>query len=377
MNMTMQLENVKIIDPINGVTVGTIEIDDATIAQIVESNEPPRWTAVPGFIDIHIHGVAGADVMDATEEALSEMARALVKEGTTSFLATTMTQSEEAITEALKAVAHFDGVQDGANCVGVHLEGPYVSKKRAGAQPLQYIIPPNDEQFMRWQQASGGKIRIATVAGEVEGATDFIARHEKNVIFSLGHTDATYTEMLAAKEAGAQHITHLYNQMSPFVHRDIHSIGTALLDDHFYTELIVDGIHSSPQAVQIAYKMKTAERLILITDAMRAKQMSAGEYELGGQKVIVTGQDARLEDGTLAGSIVTMEQAVQNMRAFTNCSDIELVKMSSYNAAKQLGLNKGRIAQGFDADLTIVDENWNVVMTIVQGCVVYKSEQVK
>ena len=372
--MSWQLSNVKIIDPIDGERIVTLTIEDGLIASVIDTpNATPQHTIVPGYIDIHIHGAAGFDVMDATEEALLTMSRALVKEGTTAFLATTMTQSEDAIEAALQNVARFTSPSDGAACVGIHLEGPYVSAKRAGAQPLDHIVQPNIAQFERWQQACDWNIRIATVAGEVEGANSLIKTYAEKVIFSLGHTDASHLQMLAAKEAGAQHITHLYNQMSPLQHRDIQAIGTALLDDHFYTEIIVDGVHSSPEAVQIAYKMKTAERIILITDAMRAKQMPAGQYELGGQRVFVTENDARLADGTLAGSIVTMEQAVKNMRIFTNCTNTDLVKMSSYNAARQLKLKKGRIAVGYDADFILIDEQWNVLQTIVQGKVAFKA----
>ncbi|MEK4229413.1 N-acetylglucosamine-6-phosphate deacetylase [Solibacillus sp. FSL H8-0538] len=329
--------------------------------------------AVPGFIDIHIHGANGHDVMDSTQEALHGMAKVLPQEGTTSFLATTMTHSPNAIGEALKAVAKFEQEIGEASLLGVHLEGPFVSPKRAGAQPIEHIQLPSIQLMEAWQHQSGNKILVTTIAPEQEGGLEFTKHFSKQgVIISLGHTDATYEQMNVAIKAGAKQVTHLYNQMSPLHHRDVHAIGAALIEDALTTELIVDRIHSSEQAVQLAYRCKGASRIILITDAIRAKGLLAGDYELVGQKVIVKDNAARLETGVLAGSIVTMEQAAKNMRTITNCSEQELIQMTSYNAAKQLNFaSKGVLAQGYDADMTIVNEAWDVVMTICGGVIAY------
>lgn len=382
--MTLLLKNIKVLDPIEGEMIASIYIEDGIIvdvakqidreADMVFDFQEMSLKAVPGFIDIHIHGSAGFDVMDATDEALKGIAQSLPKEGTTSFLATTMTQSIYAINKALANVAHYQKGEKEAEIIGIHLEGPFVSKKRAGAQPIRYIIQPSMDLFDQWQMQSNNNIKIITIAPESKGALSFIEHYSTDVIVSLGHTDATYDEMVQAIQAGACHITHLYNQMSPLHHRDVQAIGAALLEETLLTELIVDKIHSHEKAVQLAFRMKGADNIILITDAMRAKQMPPGNYELGGQAVVVSEIDARLEDGTLAGSILTMEQAVKNMQNITGCSDLELVKMSSYNAAKQLKLKKGRLSPGFDADITIVDEHWNVLFTICKGVLAFKKD---
>ncbi len=380
--MSLLIKNIALIDPLEGQYMASIYIEDGIIIDIAKQIERVAETvidfqdmplkAVPGFIDIHIHGSAGHDVMDATEEALRGIAQSLPKEGTTSFLATTMTQSIYAINKALQNVARYQPGKKEAELIGVHLEGPFVSKKRAGAQPIRYIIDPSIDLFNQWQNKSLQNIKIVTIAPEVKNALSFIEQISSEVIVSLGHTDANYSEMIAAIQAGASHITHLYNQMSPLHHRDVQAIGAALLEEELLTELIVDTIHSHEKAVELAFRLKGADNIILITDAMRAKQMPPGNYELGGQAVVVSEKDARLEDGTLAGSILTMEQAVQNMKKITNCSELELVKMSSFNAAKQLKLKKGRLSPGYDADITIIDDQWNVLYTICKGVLAYK-----
>lgn len=384
--MSLLIKNIELIDPLEGLYTASIYIEDGIIVDIANQIEREADTvidlhhtqlkAVPGFIDIHIHGSAGHDVMDASEEALRTIAQSLPKEGTTSFLATTMTQSIYAINKALQNVARYQPKEQEAEIIGIHLEGPFVSKERAGAQPIRYIIAPSIDLFDQWQKQSMNNIKIVTIAPEVKGALPFIEKYSSEVIVSLGHTDANYGEMISAIHAGASHITHLYNQMSPLHHRDVQAIGAALLEEELLTELIVDTIHSHEKAVELAFRMKGADKIILITDAMRAKQMPAGNYELGGQAVVVSEKDARLEDGTLAGSILTMEQAVKNMKNITNCSELDLVKMSSFNAAKQLKLKKGRLSPGYDADITIVDDQWNVLYTICKGVLTYKKQVV-
>lgn len=324
---------------------------------------------LPGFIDMHIHGAAGSDVMDATPEAIRAMADVLPKEGTTSFLATSMTQAPEAISAAMRNLAAFDSEPGQADMLGIHLEGPFVSPKRAGAQPLQYICPPDDSQFDQWQEESGGRIKMVTFAPEEPGGMQFIRKlASENVIASIGHTDASVIQMEEAAEAGAKQATHLYNQMSPFHHREPGAIGGALLTDNLSAEIIADFIHSHPKSVELAYRMKGPDRLILITDAMRAKGLQPGEYELGGQPVHVTETDARLADGTLAGSILKMDQAVKNVAGMLGLGPVEVAKITSGNAARQLGISqKGAIAAGKDADLVVLDDQWNVVRTICGG----------
>lgn len=366
--------------------VGDILIEDGVITRVAEKLDlqadnyvdatGKNWTAFPGFIDIHIHGAAGHDVMDGTPEALNGLASALPKEGTTSFLATTMTQTDEAISAALQNIRAFNAQDGQAEMLGVHLEGPFISDKRAGAQPIEHIITPSLPLFTKWQKLSGDQIRVVTMAPETATGSKFIkSLTDEGVTVSIGHSDATFEEVQTAARCGAKHVTHLYNQMSPLHHRNPGVVGAALLEDELSVEVIADFIHSHPSSVELAFRQKGAEKLILITDAMRAKGLSAGVYDLGGQDVQVTEKDARLADGTLAGSILTMEKAIQNVQSITRCGLKELVSMTSANAAKALGLsNKGELKAGMDADIAIVDENFTVQLTICRGTIAYKKE---
>ena len=383
---TLLISNITIANATKDGISGDIYIENGEIIEIATSINKVAdiridaagkdWIVVPGFIDIHIHGSSGFDVMDATPEALNGLASALPREGTTSFLATTMTQSDEAIAGALRNAGLFNADERQAEMLGVHLEGPFISAIRAGAQPVEHITTPSFALFEQWQELSGNRIKIVTVAPEVENGLAFIEKvTTSGVIASIGHTDATSDIVRNAVEEGATHVTHLYNQMSPLHHREPGVVGAAFLEDSLLVEIIVDCIHSHPKSVELAYRQKTSNRIILITDAMRAKGLPPGIYDLGGQDVEVSHKDARLRDGTLAGSILTMEQAAQNMKAITNCSLGELVAMTSTNAAEQLGLsNKGRIEPGKDADLTIIDGEWNVQMTICRGEIAYTKE---
>ncbi|MGG0657622.1 N-acetylglucosamine-6-phosphate deacetylase [Rummeliibacillus pycnus] len=327
----------------------------------------------PGFIDMHIHGCAGKDTMDATPEAIHTMAKSLVKEGTTSYLATTMTQSKDAIEAALSNLANFRSTEDEAEILGIHIEGPFISQKRAGAQPLQHIVPPTIEQFEYWQRLSGNRIKEITVAPEVEGGFAFVeALSKQGIVVSIGHSDATFVDMQKAVSLGAKQGTHLYNQMRPFHHREPGVVGGTLLLPEIKAEIIVDFVHAHTQAVNLAYKMKGAENIILITDAMRAKGVPFGDYDLGGQLVHVSEKGAHLTNGALAGSVLTMDAAVRNMKKATNCTLQELVAMSSSNAAKQLNLKgKGKIKEQYDADLILLDQDLAIQKTIKNGKVIF------
>lgn len=328
----------------------------------------------PGFIDMHIHGSAGVDTMDGKQESLHTMAKSLVKEGVTGFLATTMTQKIEEIEQALSAIGNFEQTDDEAEILGVHIEGPFISIKRVGAQPEEYIIPPNIETFNHWQELSGGMIKEITVAPEVEGGFDFVKELAKQgIVVSIGHSDASLEEVEKAVSLGAKQGTHLYNQMRPFHHRDPGVVGGTLLNNQVKTEIIVDFIHSHPKSVEFAYRLKGASHIILITDAMRAKGVPFGDYDLGGQMVHVTETGAHLPNGALAGSILTMDRAIRNMKQATNCSLEDLVAMSSYNAAQQMNLaNKGEITVDADADFVLLSKDLIVQKTIKAGKVVYE-----
>ncbi|WP_434399814.1 N-acetylglucosamine-6-phosphate deacetylase [Planococcus sp. 11815] len=386
MKNSLLISGITIADAVEESIVGDILIEDGQISRVAEKIDVEadvhieasgkNWTAFPGFIDVHIHGAAGHDVMDATSEALVGLAKALPKEGTTSFLATTMTQSDEAISAALDNIREFQAGEGQAEMLGVHLEGPFISAERAGAQPIEHIVKASYPLFQKWQKLSGNQIRLITLAPETHGAMEFIKKlTDDGIITSIGHSDATFEEVQAAVRSGASHVTHLYNQMSPFHHRKPGVVGAALMEEGLMVEVIADFIHSHPASVEMAFRQKGADRLMLITDAMRAKGLPPGVYDLGGQDVQVTKKDARLADGTLAGSILTMDRAIQNVQSITGCSVNELVVMTSANAANELGLaGKGKIHDGADADIAILDEDLNVQLTICRGTIAYRKE---
>ncbi|PTM59011.1 N-acetylglucosamine 6-phosphate deacetylase [Desmospora activa DSM 45169] len=339
---------------------------------------PPGCWILPGMIDVHIHGADGADTMDASEESLERIARALPREGSTAFLATTMTQAPAAIEQALQVAGAWmeaGVVSGGAECLGIHLEGPFISAKRAGAQPLEHIHPPDVELFRRWQALSGNHIRLVTLAPEEPGGMELIAHlRGTGVIASIGHSDASYVQVVEAIEAGASHITHLFNGMRGFHHRDPGVVGAAWLREELGVEIIPDGIHSSEDSLLLTYKQVGPERLVLITDAMRAKCLHDGTYDLGGQRVTVGGREARLSDGTLAGSILPMHEGALRMQRVAACSWDEIARMTALNAARELGISdrKGSIAVGKDADLAVWGANGEIVLTICRGKVAYR-----
>ncbi len=359
--------------------IGRLEdLQDITDAVVFDLQE--NLTAVPGFIDVHIHGAAGADVMDGTESALMTMANTLPAEGTTSFLATTMTQEQEEIEKALKSAAGYMSKpqpEGRAEILGVHLEGPFVNKEMAGAQPSQYIIDPDVELFKKWENLSQGNIKLVTLAPERPGGKELASYlSSKSIVASIGHSNATYEEVKDSIEAGCTHVTHLFNQMRGLHHREPGVAGAALLHDELMVEVIADGVHVKPEMVKLAFKQKGEEGLILITDSMRAKCLKNGQYDLGGQDVTVADGKAVLQDGTLAGSILRLGHAVKNMIEFTGCSLEDAIQMASVNPAKQLGVfdRKGSLAAGKDADIVILNEEHDVVMTLCRGEVAYRKE---
>lgn len=370
---------------------GYILIDGETIKEIGPAHQAPHEAdeiltlspnevVLPGFIDMHIHGAGGSDAMDGTVDAVAHMAAFLPKEGTTSFLPTTMTQSPESIEQALEALHQYsqsDNVPGAAEVIGVHLEGPFVNPSKAGAQPVQYIINPDAELFKKWYELSGKTIKQVTLAPEEPGGKELVELlNKEGIISSIGHTGATYQETMEAISLGVSQATHLFNQMTGLHHRDIGAAGASLMNENIYAELIVDGIHVSPEMVELSLKLKGIDRTILITDAMRAKGLSDGKYDLGGQDVFVKGKEARLEDGALAGSILKMNDAVKNIITYTGCSLRDAVQMAAVNPAKQLNIydKKGSIAVGKDADIVILDDDFQVRTTICRGKIAYRGE---
>lgn len=376
------LKNVKVYIKNVGIVKTNIGIENGRIAYIgnEENIEPIFETdgiVVPGFIDEHIHGAGGADAMDGTVEALQTISEFLAREGTTGFLATTMTQSPENITNALKAVkkAREKGEYKGAEVLGVHLEGPFISPKHVGAQPLEYVATPDAELFDKYNKASGNSIKIVTLAPEVEGGLRLV-KHLSNigVVASVGHTGGKYADVVNAVAAGATNVTHTYNAQTGLHHREAGVVGAAMLLDELNCEMICDTIHVSVPAIKLVIKNKPHDKYTLITDAMRAKGMPDGKSELGGQEVFVNNGEARLADGTLAGSVLKMNVAVKNLVEKAGVPFTDAIDFATYNPAKNIGVlnERGTIEVGKRADLTVLNSDFEVLYTLVNGKIVYK-----
>lgn len=365
---------------------GYVLIEDDKIVDLGSMDIAPEYSGevidaagrnvIPGFIDQHIHGANGADNMDATPEAVATIARFIPQEGTTSYLATTMTQSIENVSKALSVIADYantDNKAGEAEIVGIHLEGPFISKKHVGAQNPAYVLTPSVKDFDTFYEAAQGKIRMITYAPEEaeHGFTSYL--RSKNVIPSAGHTDSYFDDIMAQIPQGLSNLTHFHNAMTPHHHRNPGAVTAGFVSPALKAELIVDGVHVHPNSVKVTVQIKGADNVIAITDAMRAKGLPDGKYDLGGQEVTKIGKECRIETGSLAGSVAEMDFVVRNLKEFTGASMEDLIKMSSSNSAKHLGIydRKGSIGVGKDADIVIVDEDINVYNTICRGVLAY------
>jgi len=323
----------------------------------------------PGFVDIHIHGAGNKDTMEGTFEALNTISKTIAQHGTTTFLPTTMTVDVRDIRKAVEMAKDSQGKVEGANIGGVHLEGPFLSIDAIGAQNPNFVMKPSIETFKEMVGDNIHLIKNITIAPELEGAKELIPYLRENGInVSMGHTKATYEEAMEGIRAGCNHSTHLFNAMTPFSHREPGVVG-AIFDTDISTETISDGIHVSYPSLRVAYRQKSPDRVLLVTDAMMACGMPDGVYTLGGQPVISKDGAARLESGALAGSILTMDKAVQNVYEHTDLALHEVIKMASYNGARFIGAekSKGRIALGYDADLIIFGEDIAIEHVFIQG----------
>lgn len=328
----------------------------------------------PGLVDVHIHGYLGEDTSDGKAEGIEKMANGIMKNGVTSWCPTTMTVSMDEINTALNTVRSLkekSKAWDGAEILGVNLEGPFINPKKKGAQAEMHIKAP-DAKFII---DNADIISVATMAPEMDGGCEAIAeiREKSNVKVSVGHTDATFEEALAGIDAGATHITHLFNAQTPLHHRNPGVVGAALLRD-VYTELICDTFHVHKGLFEIIAKIK-GDKLVLITDCTRAGGMPDGEYTLGGQKIIVNGIECLLEDGTIAGSVLKLNNAVKNVYNNTDMPLWTVVAAASLNPAKAIGVDdrKGSLEAGKDADIIITDRDFNIMNTIIGGNVKYEA----
>ena len=330
-----------------------------------------RWVA-PGYIDLQLNGGFGYD-FTARPDSLGEVAQRLPQSGVVAFLPTFITSPLAAYPAMLQAVIAAQASQSpallaGARILGAHIEGPFLSPQKKGAHNQDFFRPPDPEALSMLRPIEA--VRMLTLAPEIPGgleAIDWLVAQQ--VVVSIGHSAAGEDVALAAMRAGARYATHLYNAMSGMSHRDPGLVGALLTEGRITCGLIVDGIHVHPRMVKLAYRTLGARRFTLVTDAMEAMGMPAGEYRIGDQRVIVAENTARLADGTLAGSILRMDEAVRNMVAFSGCSPAEAVRMASTTPAEVLRIDHetGHLRRGYRADLILLDKELNVLETYIGG----------
>ena len=369
----MLLIHAKYLDEDVRLVQGDIEIEDGKILRV--GKDLPRkeedlavdcagsYTVVPGFVDVHIHGCAGADTCDATREALEAMAAFLLAHGVTSFCPTTMTTSRETIQAALLAAKDMmdHPMEGGARVVGVNMEGPFIAKERKGAQKEEDILPPDFPLFQRFYEESGGIVRLVDVAPEQPGGLDFVEKASQLCTVSIAHTTADYDQAKAAFDKGVTHATHLFNAMSGLHHRKPGVVGAVFDDSRVRGELICDGFHIHPAVLRTAFRL-LGDRALIVSDSMRANGMPEGEaFDLGGQMVTVHQGKALLPDGTIAGSVTNLHQEIKNLVSFGVPFE-QAVKAATLLPARAIGLDGeiGSIAPGKRADLVVLDENLDI-----------------
>jgi N-acetylglucosamine-6-phosphate deacetylase len=380
----------RLFTPLEAIDDAILMMEDGTITAVgarAEVSVPANARVIdfgdavlaPGLIDIHIHGGAGHDVMEGSDESLAAIERLMTMHGVTSYCPTTVTapvdatlRSLDALGRAVQRAGSNNGDGTRAKPLGVHLEGPFLSHAKRGVHSPALLQPASRHLFERMWQAAGGRVSVMTIAPEIEGAIDLIAEaSRRGVCVSLGHSDAEMPQARAAIKAGAHHATHTFNAMRALDHRDPGLLGAVLTDRTVTADIIVDGIHVDPVMVDLFLRAKGVEGAVLITDAISATGMPDGTYMLGGFAVQVHAGRCEFE-GRLAGSVLTLDRAVRNAMKFTNLSLQNAIRMASLNPAKVLGIakRKGSLSVGADADIAVFTPAGEVVRTIVGGILI-------
>lgn len=348
---------------VSKVLMGTYELPNAD-----EVFDAAGKMVMPGFIDVHCHGGMGYETTSAKAEAMEKIAEAKMKEGVTSFCPTTLTLSQELLSNSLKLIESYKSAAKYTKVLGTHLEGPYLNQECLGAQNPAFLRKPNIDEVRELNAIS--KVSIVTYALDVEGCIPFTqALISSGIKPSCGHTNATFEDFMKGKAEGLARLTHFCNQMTKLHHREIGLVGTGLYDDEVAVEMICDKIHLCPDMIRLAFKVKPIEKILLITDAMEATGLPDGDYQLGGLAVVVKDGAARLKSSNaLAGSTLQLNRALQNVFEETKLPLKELVKTTSWNQACDLGLEKlGKIEPGFVADIAVLNNNFDVTNVFIDG----------
>lgn len=382
--MKLMIRNAKVVTQDKVTAPSSVHIEDGKIKEIDEQNslqpskehkiiDAKEQLLIPGMIDVHIHGANGHDMMDGTVESILEVSKTCSETGCTSFLPTSVSSSIEDLLQMIRNVKQVIGQETGAKIEGIHLEGPYLNTKRKGMQNEKFLRHPNMDEMKQILDEAGSLIKMVTIAPELPGGMEMVEFLKKRgIIVALAHSDATYEEAKEAFSKGASHVTHCFNAMRPIHHRDPGLVVAAFEEEHVSLQAIVDHVHLHPAIVRLMHQIKGPEGVVLITDALQAMNMGDGEYEFGGHHVIVKDGVAQLADGTLASSTVTMNEALRKTVA-SEIPFVDAVYMATTAPADLLGLQyKGRIMPGVKANLVLLDPDFNVEWTMIDGHVVYE-----
>lgn len=376
----------KIITPFRIVKNGTIVLEDGLITELGKASDiriPDECEVIdvsgsivtPGFVDLLVHGGGGYGFADSNPDSIKLASDYFMRHGSTTLLASLYAKPKQQLLDDLERVANFILENPDSNVFGIHMEGPYLNPELKGAMNESYLWKPSVESWNEMWEASKGLIKIMTIAPELDGASQVMrAAALKGVVLSIGHSTASYEQIEVAIDNGAAHVTHMFNAMKQLHHRNPGVVLGAMLRNELKIELIADTLHVHPAVMELLLKLKGSNGIILITDSIRAGGMHEGEYEFADQKIYMKNKKAFLPDGTLAGSTLTLNSAIKNMIKKANAKVTEAIRMASLNGAKVLNIEnrKGILAVGKQADVVVLNDDFEVEMTILKGEIKYQ-----